>query len=76
MTEEKPDGYGNIVKTSKDWVRTPNNLYSTSDMISTFNGHVSDESHYNAAKHIKYRNNLRKKWLNLIYFVGIILYFY
>jgi len=48
LTDESVDGAGNIVKESNHWVRTPDNIYSTSDKISTFNGHISSESHYNS----------------------------
>lgn len=60
MTEESVDSAGNIVKDSNHWVRTPDNTYATSDKISTFNGHINSESHYNSNKKTHYKNKIRK----------------
>ena len=52
MTEENVDGMGNIVKDSRNWVKTPENTYLTSDTINTFNGHINTEHHYNVLKKV------------------------
>jgi len=54
-TEESVDSAGNIVKDSNHWVLTPDKIYSTSDKISTFNGHISSENHYNSNKKTHYK---------------------